>query len=514
MIANQNNHRISSYHAIAGIAFVCAIAVAGLMSENKAYIFSDNENSCGIYCVMAQNYDNFLAQQAFDKYYFQKSVGSLFIHLLFKVTGSNPDAMSVNYALEGFSAVALVLTCLVWIALARSLNFSTSQFWVGVCGLFVNQTFWRDVPFAQESPDTLALLIGITFFYAYKKGSVGGQYALFVVALFAQPQCALILVPMIVVTSCPDVTALESDKQFDIRTRLTAAFKAVLRTLSVNAGLGWSIIFMAYAIIYVLAGYVAPFIRPPYHGTGNTLTMLMPVSIILAAFVLSVALWKLNIYGALVDFTVSLTKRTFLKRFSIVVLLLAAKSAVVAYFGQGEVASPTSSFLGSAWVFYSFQYHAIEQPLKSWIAHCVFYGPIFLLILSRWGRMAHVCRELGFGSGAILSLSLVVVLSTDAESRHLLSFMPWAMVFAIAAGKEFGKAYLTTFIVLSILSTRFFIEHGPVIAAGDPGILMWGPWWTVSGYWKAVVLASMAGALLWIATLVDKRLLPVGGARL
>ena len=124
---------------------------------------------------------------------------------------------------------------------------------------------------------------------------------------------------------------------------------------------------------------------------------------------------------------------TFQKRLAIIAALWIVKTVLVEFFGRGPAMSATSSFRGSALILYTFQFHAIEQPLKSWVAHTVFCGPAAVSIDVNWRRLAATVDAKGFPSCCVLTLALVTASSTDADSRHVIACVPLLTLLASSA---------------------------------------------------------------------------------
>ncbi|GAB4392154.1 MAG: hypothetical protein Tsb005_04940 [Gammaproteobacteria bacterium] len=489
------NRHLSFIDVVLSLILLTLFLLYGFYSEDKQYIYSADNNLCGIYCKMAMHYGGWLVQHDFDKYYFQKSFGSLIIFILFKLFGIPLTSIYINYGLQTLSAVALIISLLVWIKLMRYFQCSNNLFWLSFVGLFCSQLFLKILPYIQESPDTLAFAISIFFLYAWVKKHHIRAYLLFSITLFIQPQAALVMIPLLLTLPKASNTQMKlSHFSFSwlhvIREFVKKNYVAII----------WGI----YALVFFLSGYILPLIKAPYFGIDNTMTVWLPFSILLASIVMTFGLIKLGFYTAVTSFLNVLKYQQTWRRLLFIFAIILTKNILVKYFAQGEILSATSSFKGTLWVFYGFQYQMIEQPLKSVVAHIIFYGPILLLIITQWKKLATTCYRYGFNEGMHFSLCLIFILSTDAESRHLIAFMPWLCLLSLLSCKQIlSKIYFCTFFVTQLLVSRIWSTYGGISVDHDPSLLLWGPWWSVDIYLRALGVTALLVVLFGLIKMFE-----------
>ena len=275
--------------------------------------------------------------------------------------------------------------------------------------------------------------------------------------------------------------------------------------LATDARLGTIVILGGYVVAFVLAGYIFPLIRPPYQGVANLLGIVAAAQHSPCRRADDLGAVEAQCLRSALDFLTAASRMTFLKRLAIIAALWTAKTVLVEFFGRGPAMSATSSFRGSAWIFYTFQFHAIQQPLKSWVAHIVFFGPAAVLIYATWRRLAATVDAKGFGSGCVLTLAFVAASSTDAESRHFIAFLPLLTTLALSAFGEVGRFTFWAFVLWAVAATRFWGDYAPITPQTDPWLFMWGPWWTVSFYIRAVAVAGLLVAHLGVSVWLDRR---------
>lgn len=479
------------------------IALLGFFSAHKNSIITGNLDSCGIYCLMASQYGTMLMEQSFDKYYFSKSLGSLIGYLSASILGFEKNPVTMNLALEIISAFAAVGICGFWWAICRVIHFPLKLFWLGIFGLFANQLFYWEIALQQETPDLLALFFGIGFIYTFLSKLRKLQYLFFALTLFVQPQAAMFIVPMILFPRgrFHNGPSLKVSRQELLS--IKNWFFTKLEYIAYDKRFSTLAVITFYAILFSLAGYIFPLIKLPYHGTGNSLPSLFIFSILLALSLMSWMMIKLDPFESYLLFLRRLGAIQGLQTLSVILAIYLAKSFIVLYFAQGPVRA-VGGLDGAAWILYSFQYQLIEQPLKSIFAHMIYYGPVFLLLMFGWSNIKENIKMLDLNAGFIVSLSLVVLLIPNSESRHLVAFLPWIMLATFPSLKNIGLCQICVVGVLALLSTRFFIET-PYVAdhSNDFWLMTWGPWWVVETYNRAAVVSILATLLFYSARRLD-----------
>ncbi len=124
--------------------------------------------------------------------------------------------------------------------------------------------------------------------------------------------------------------------------------------------------------------------------------------------------------------------------------------------------------------------NAVRGPLWNVVHQVVYFGPIVLLAIAMWRRIA--VAVMPWGPAAILTLGMIVLTSVSSDARHLLHLMPFVIVVTIVATAErwtprrvagfaaiyfaWSKLWLTIDYMmvrdsLSWPNLRFFMQHGP-----------------------------------------------------
>jgi hypothetical protein len=468
----------------------------GIFSTDKQSIYQNDTELCGIYCKMAMDYGNLLNQYAFDKYYFQKSFGSFLIHFFFKIFDIKLTPQSVNYALECLSYFSLILSLVMCNLISSKLRMSARKYWLFFFLLFISQLLTKLVPYAQETPDALSFFLGMWVLFSIIMNSFVSIIFIFIISFGVQPQLTIVLIPLLLFWG---VTSNKGGCHFKKNYKFSGQ-------LTFNSKFIYLFIFFFYLIVFTLSGFFFPMIVTPYMGTNNMILNLLPLSIFLESAFLTLALVKINFVRLVCDLLDFLRTNTFILRIIAILIALVIKTIIVAKFANGPILSPSSTFLGSLWLFYTFHYQAVEQPLKSVISHIIFFGPAAFLIYYTWNKVEKSCNELRWGPGVLMMLSLILALSVDAESRHFFAFMPLLVFLAVYTLDKIGFFTWSGLVLGSILFSRFWGSYSLATPEDDHLLFTWGPWWTVNLYIKASVIILVLIILIYSFLLVDDKL--------
>ena len=124
--------------------------------------------------------------------------------------------------------------------------------------------------------------------------------------------------------------------------------------------------------------------------------------------------------------------------------------------------------------------NAILGPLWNVVHQVVYFGPIVLVAIAAWRRIAACAAR--WGPTAVLALGFAVVSSVSSDARHLLHAMPFLIVIAVTATADWWTprralgfaliylpwsklwlriGYTTVHDSLAWPDLRFFMQHGP-----------------------------------------------------
>ena len=460
------------------------ISIFGILSNDKQSLTSINSDICGIYCKMATNFYGMIIDQSFDPYYLQKSFLSFLAHNILILLNLSKSTLVVNYLLEIISSVFFFLSGYLWFLIAKNNCFSRSAFWVGFIGMFSCQLFVKLVPYAQESPDTIAFFFGILSLYSLSCKKENWLFPILIIIQFVQPQLIIFLAPAYLFFYS-NSQSIRPSNFFYRFLKFAQSYILKLKNLKLR---GSFLIFIIYIIFYTIIAYVFPKIHSPMHGTNNSMEILFPFSIFLTSVLFTYIFYNIKIFDIVFITLEKMKEKNFWKNFLKLFLLLLLVKAFVFTFARGEIMSSTSTFIGSAWGFASFYYQSIEQPLKLIIAPIIFYGPIFILFLFYFSSLIKNLTHFRYSSTGIkCSIILFILLLPDTESRHFIAFVPYLTFFCLWK-KSFNMFFVFIFSFLSILSSRFYANYSNHSSDYDPYLMTWGPWFTIDIYYNSLLI--------------------------
>ena len=487
---------VNKFDCIGMVIFATCIAVFGLLSEHKAYLQYNDIELCGIYCKMAKNYGTLLWLQEFDKYYFSKSLTSLFSWILTKAINVKNDSSTINFIIESFNGIYLVISALMWYKICHFCKVHQLNSWLGFVGMFFSHTFINLTPHAQESPDNAAFLVGMMAIYFLVLKSIKGLFLTLIISTMIQPQLKIILIPIICFFKLEDFVKSQNFK-FQriinfcvfIDNKLKFLQKSQKREIFFWIGI--------FAFIFTLLSFCSFFLYPPYFGLSSISIPLLPVSILLQSFLLGYSFYHLKIISSFRFIIYYLLNRVFLKRCLYCICILFIFKITSNFIAQGEVMSINSLTLGQALFIYTFFQQSIAQPAMAIIIHLTFYGPLIALFFLYWPKIAKNINF--FGPGFVISFGIVLCLSNGIESRHMIAFMPWFTIMLLIRNPKFSSSEIFVFFLLQILASRFYASYrGDYQNENDPYLMIWGPWVSADHYWDYAIYGLISFIIIFL----------------
>jgi len=219
-------------------------------------------------------------------------------------------------------------------------------------------------------------------------------------------------------------------------------------------------------------------IIPSHGGVAELIKPVWPLSLACACVYLTVALFVL-----LREAPALLGLRTYLRlvlrwRTYLMVAVLAGLVLLMRPLARGGPGpfTPVDLLRLISWL-------SVTAPLKSLVAHAVFFGPVVLVLILGWRAVA---RSIGAaGPGIVLVAALAITLSLDSESRHLVIFVPFLVSFAAKAvdAEPPSRRNLGIFAVLSLLVSKVWLVFGDdsTLYLSNIGPWMSHDWYVVDG---------------------------------
>lgn len=479
------------------------IIINGLISINKYFIELNDINYCGVYCLMAKNYGELILNQNFDTYYLTKSLPSLITWLTISILKINKTPININYALEIFNGLWLILSTILWYKISKIILLNRLYFWLGYIGLFFSQIFINITPHAQESPDNAAFLLGFLSIFFILKKSYKSLLILIFIAGFVQPQLKIILIPIFLLDNVNknETNSVEICLKWPFYVqKIIDKFTNMINHIRSKDRLHYYSFIFFFIFIFSAFSFSSYLIYPPYFGTTNISKNLLPVSIIIQSIFLGFSFYKidfLNSFNFLLK-RINYIDKIFLKRLVIIIFIFLSQRFITMILGRGEILSLNSTFMGRGLFAYTFFQQSIQNIGAAIVIHFTFYGSLIGICLINWGRICNSAKS--YGHGFILGISIILLLSNGTESRHLVAFLPWLAVLFFSTKPIISLSTTSVYILIQLISSRIYAPYrGDYLNSNDPFLMIWGPWISSSHFWDYFLVGFFGIVLLLIS---------------
>jgi hypothetical protein len=438
------------------------------------------------YGKWAKDFHKSLFVDGLSDYEIQKSLPSAIVHYGLRLCRVPPSDENVIHGFIFLNVAAITLAALTWVAIANHLGIGSRGKWFGFVALFLNHAVLKFASYYPVQTDTVTFFAGTLMVYLYLKERLFALASVTLVSSFATPTmllegCLLLGFPRRIPIGVVSERA---------RTAAATVSSGVVALLAFYFGTIWQ------KTRFRILGPIEP------------IDSLLPLSILLALGFLFFAVRELLVFS---EFHLLASW----KRLVSWNLLIAAFVFGLQRFAVHQLAArPHPSGTGDIvrLVFSS----SVGKPAIFFLSHTFYFGPAVMLIAMLWPRVA---KEIsGHGIGLIAAVVLLLVLSLDAESRHLSGLYPLVVPFLVCVFplNRFHPAFDAGFAFLSLFFSKVWIllEGAPVY--GDPlrlvdqlyymnhGIFMTTPMYVIH-----LSVAVPAAAVLWLVVRRVERPSPI-----
>jgi hypothetical protein len=329
--------------------------------------------------------------RALDTYYFQRILPSTVVHFALIALREPLDNQHVVLAFIFLNLGLLLLSCLLYRSIAEELDLGLSGFWFGFIGIFVNFAYFKFAWYYPVLTDVTAtsLSLAMLLFYLRRK-----QVLLVVVILlgaFTWPSMVYLGFVLLMFQREPIV------EQGSRLPKWLAAGTTMFVTLGV-------------VVLYFVMHHASSPVEPIY-------TML-PFSLVLCL---------LYIYYGSVVLMHGVSVKTLLTSFTARSAVIAATLFVAIMIPGFLWADHTKHAVSMAGTIAATLTRSVVMPLGFVVAHCVYFGPVFLLLMFYWKPFTIIVRN--YGLGITLVIWMGVLLSINSESRQNLPCYIMAVPF-------------------------------------------------------------------------------------
>lgn len=455
------------------VALTALLALAGLMNPDKVPVGDGFGWDGVLYGELAKT-----PRQAFSAslsdFYVGRMAPSLAIHCALRAFSMSLTGRNVLLAFGVLNVVLLTASAWLWTRIARRLRIGARGLWLGFLAAFVNFFVLKNTSYYPALTDVAAYFLAWAMLASYLRGSTLLLLATLTVGRFTWPTALplgapLLLFPLSAFAGAGAPPAAASGVVW------RAWVLAALPTLGLAAFVVWAMKMHDPVIARILpncAGIFGPFM-PAW-----------PLSLACAC-----ALLLIGLFLVLRESPATLSLRTYLAplgRWSFYAKLL---FVVVLAFATRPFAAPDlrAPLTVADWLQLS-AWYSIVTPFKSLVSHGVYFGPVVVLAVLGWRRIARVIGESGPAPSLVIALALILAL--DSESRHLVYAFPFLVVFvakAVDAQAPSGRT-LGMFAAVSLLTSKVWLVIGADLQLYGANM---GPWMSHTMY--------IVHGLVWLA---------------
>jgi hypothetical protein len=440
-----------------------------------------------IYAQMVSEIDTMISRGELSEYYAKRVLPSLVIRQGLIATGLPFDANNIINGFRILNFLLLVFCVPFWMAIAQQVRVSTLGFWTGILGLVLIFPNSRQLFYYPVLTDTFAFTVGTAMVWAYITRRIYLITLLSLLGTFAWPLTAFIGISLLVLTLLSfGTTNLEVAER--ISRRISIGLLFVLLPFLIAIG---SLHLNGFNLQQCLFGRTYPF--DPF----LRLFINLPNLILAGSFVAYLSTLSI--------FTRWIPELDTIKAVTVAALLIAI--VIIPKIIINLISNPSISAPGM------YSYIDIIKGLLitrvrddlaflPLVSHVVYYGPVFLLLLTLWRPVAATTVKLG--PGFVFTLTVFSVLSIFAESRFTSMLWPFTVTLVSKTISEINvpKSAILTFVLCAAWFSKLWlnINQGPWPKPDLAHLFEWpksvffssqGPWMTSSHY----VLQGMIVAL-------------------
>jgi hypothetical protein len=371
------------------------------------------------------------------QYHSQRVLPSAVVHYALRATGGISTARIIH-AFQILDSAALVASGVLWAHLAAHARWSRAARWVGFVALFGGFANARHALYYPTLTDPTAFLLGMLLVWGFVTKHAWAIAAAGFAGIFTWPALPALAAAMLIFPRREVEPAASR-----MRTRIAAGALAVAGVAA----------FLAIARHFYLH---------PVAGVGDdkfkawVRVDLLWLTVPLLALVLGAGWYVLlrapRLWNQRAHARALATRRTLGALAVVAAMWLVRAWWVHAIGTQGE--GPTTAQFECEHTL-----AALRGPLWGPVHHVVYFGPIVLVAMLHWRRVADVAAR--WGPAAVLGLAMIVAFGAGSNSRQWNHLVPLLVAAAIAATDvRWTPARAAVFTVIALAWSKLWLAIG------------------------------------------------------
>ncbi len=452
-----------------------------------------------LYAKMVVHLQDMINNSELSRYHAQRILPSFVIKTILSITGNEFSRENIIYAFMYMNFFLTLLALVLWFAASYRLRLSRLAFWIGFSGIALCFQSAKNIYYYPVLTDTFALAIGCGFLYA---AVVRNAYLVFLLAMIGaftwQISSAAGALMIIAFLFEFQKTPLVNRLFIERRPILYSLISCILLISFVVAASSVALSMMGPDRKRHFLGRILnfDFIRMLTNSPTLLLIALGALSILIAAY-----LAKPRLAAGPLKIAAHVIVAGLIIAIPAVIVRSISNPDIVVFGVQGFRETLSALLLDRVFS------GMVLQPL---IAHAVYYGPVFLLLIVRWPDA--VRSAIALGPAVVLMLLLFLGLAGFSESRFSILMWPFAVAVTAYVYKSENTSTLfnATFILLVIVFSSVWLRTNDVLSAtqdsnafhqwiGSVLTTRFGPsmdWPAYAG--QGIVVLAALGWLAWV----------------
>ncbi|HEY5949093.1 MAG TPA: hypothetical protein VIV40_26555, partial [Kofleriaceae bacterium] len=401
-------------HAAVMAAIVLAACVITILFGERIGVNGGQVWDGMAYTRWAQEFDLRVLHDGLTKYHSQRVLPSGVVFYALGLAGIARTVPNVITAFMVLNTALLVLGAVIWAHLGDAMKWRRAAVWAGFIALFGSFANLRHALYYPTLTDPSAFVLGLAMTWGYLTNRPIVLWLVAALSTVTWPALppiaiALLVFPRADVEPEPRHERIQRYVAIVIAVALAAVFLVVARHYLIDPVRGVGDEKFAQWVRRDLLLITVPGLLVMLGG-GWYLLLRQP------------RLWNARGYLA------TLTRRRTLFALASVVVIVVLRAIWIATIGTGGA--------GPTWAQFMCEHTltAIRGPLWGIVHHVVYFGPIMVVAVIAWRRIA--AEAASWGPSALLALALAVAFAGGANSRQWNHLVPFVVAATIAVTNE------------------------------------------------------------------------------
>ncbi len=389
------------------------------------------------YTQWAENFWRTVVHDGLTRYHAQRVLPSALVDLGLRVAGEVHTPTHVIRAFQVLDSALLAGSAVVWAHLGAAMKWRRAAIWVGFIALFGCFANARHALYYPTLTDPTAFALGVLLAWGYLTDRPLAIWLCAACGIVTWPALPPIAIVMLLLP----------------RPQTSVDPVPVPRTLPASLAVTGAIAFCVIARYYDL--HPVPGVGDEKFAAWIDRDLLVPTMVLLFAM-LAVGGYFVLAQGRLWNV------RDYLRQLSLRRLAIAAGAVAALVIGRmawlDAVGTRGEGPTGAQFVC-EHVLAALRGPLWGPVHHVVYFGPIVLVAMICWRRIAAIAAE--WGPAAVLALGLALAFAAGSNSRQWNHLLPFVVALTIAATADaWTPRRVIAFAVLALAWSKVWLVIG------------------------------------------------------